>query len=59
MDQILGDLPFCFLYVDYILIFSPDLGLTVHTSVSNISILGLGSASYIVICGGSALNSRF
>ena len=24
MDQILGDLPFCFVYVDDILIFSPD-----------------------------------
>ena len=25
MDQVLGDLPFCFVYVDYILIFSQDL----------------------------------
>ena len=30
MDQILGDLPFCFVYVDYILIFSPDLDTHVH-----------------------------
>ena len=25
MDQILGDLPFCYVYVDDILIFSPDM----------------------------------
>ena len=30
MDQILGDLPFCFVYVYDILIFSPDLDTHVH-----------------------------
>ena len=27
MDQVLGDLPFCFVYVDHILIFSKNLSL--------------------------------
>ena len=30
MDQILGNLPYCFVYVDDILIFSPDLTSHVH-----------------------------
>ena len=37
MDQILGDFPFCFVYVDGILVFSPDK----DTHVQNLHLHGL------------------
>ena len=55
MDQILGNLPYCFVYIDNILVFSPDL----QTHVQNLRdvlelcrvhglMIGLGKCEFAV-----------